>query len=389
MNNWVRRKQANHHRINSLRKGDSQLGVSILLAFAILVLSLASLLLISNPLVSNQAVSPTSAAQELLTLDSQRDVPHRGDYPIRSSDAPITRQSIASQSIIWAHESSVPFQGDINRLSPDIRRIIQRGTLVVALPSDDAFPFFYTHPTRHALTGIDVKIARSLAAYLGVDVQFDRSSPTFDAVINTVFDQDVDLAIAKISLTLDRARQIRYSQPYASFRPGLLFNRLELSHVMDESNYPDSNPYQSPIDTMQRLGSAAHLGVIQASSYINFTRSMFPEAEITEYADWESLIDAVVHGRVLAGCRDELAIKHEILVRPDANIQMQSIVIDNWIDEIAVALPWESEILNKFVDYYLSATDLYFTADQLLTQFMRDANFEAQSLITPNVLKTR
>jgi ABC-type amino acid transport substrate-binding protein len=263
----------------------------------------------------------------------------------------------------------------MDHLAPDMRRIVKRGTLNVAILGNDAFPFFYEalrggETDSGELEGIDIQIGRSLAAYLGVDVVFDRSSPTFDAVIDQVFEGKADLAIAKLSLTLDRARKVRYSQPYASLRPGLLFNRLALSNMIN------FDLHQNPVDVVRQLGSDAHLGVIRASSYASFARSAFPKATITEYPDWNSLVDAIIHGRVLAGCRDELAIKHEILMRTNANVQMQSVVIDEWIDEIAVALPWENTVLSKFVDLYLSKTQLSFTADQLLTQFL---NTQAKS----------
>lgn len=276
-----------------------------------------------------------------------------------------------------ALEPILPFDGDVQRLPPDLRRIVERGYLIVALPETDSFPFFYTaasgrsqSPTADVpasdrpLAGLDVQIARSLAAYLGTEVRFERNHPSFDAVVDRVFQGEADLAIAKLSLTLNRARQVRYSQPYVRLRPGLLFNRLALSRVID------FDLHRNPVDAIRQMGSTAELGVIQASAYARFARGAFPAATIREYPDWESVVDAIIHGRVLAGCRDELAIKHEILTRPNANVQMQSIVMDGWTDKIAVVLPWESGALREFVNHYLTQTDLFFTADQLLTQFL-------------------
>ncbi len=348
-------------------------GVSLLLAFAVLIGSLIALLMFSGRSMLFSLQSPVT--EVLSTPISETTDPPGNVQGDRPHLVPLFRSpsTTLETPIISAHESATDFEGEIDRLAPDIRHIVERGTLVVAILGNDAFPFFYEKFDEEPdsdearvgnLEGIDIQIGRSLATYLGVDVVFDRSSRTFDAIVNQVFEGKADLAIAKISLTLDRARKVRYSQPYASLRPGLLFNRLALSNMIN------FDLHQNPLDVVRQRGSEAHLGVIRASAYANFARSAFPEATITEYSNWDSLVDAIIHGRVLAGCRDELAIKYEILGRSNANMQMQSLVIDEWIDEIAVALPWESAILSEFVNHYLSKAQLLFTADQLLTQFL-------------------
>lgn len=353
----------------SHRRWYSHWGLSALLALAILLVSLVALLTLpERPMrflmrapMAESATVPISEAIAPST-DSQDDRLR----VFRTLNSPPTD---LESPIISAHEPATAFDGERDHLAPDIRRIVERGRLNVAIPGNDAFPFFYglsgsSEVNGEGLEGLDIEIGRSLAAYLGVDVVFDRSSPTFDAVIDQVFEGKADLAIAKISLTLDRARKVRYSQPYVRLRPGLLFNRLALSNMINV------DLHQNPVDVVRQLGSEALLGVIRASSYASFARSAFPQATIIEYPDWDSLVDAIIHGRVLAGCRDELAIKYAILMGANANVQMQSVVIDEWIDEIAVALPWESTVLSEFVDHYLSKTQLSFTADQLLTQFI-------------------
>jgi|GEM_PF-763502 len=393
MNHWLKRKDRKwlSHPVARLGKGHWVL--SLVVASTILFLSLLALLsLPHHSLVfpGSAGNSPTASVDrqtEAIPLPRQESrQEERSDRTNPNNRSGQSLQAISSsirwevedtqrfsqQPIFWAPEPAIPFSGAVERLPPDMRRIIERGTLIVALPTNDAFPFFYQEEglrngagqTVGELAGLDIQIARSLAAYLGVEVAFDRSSPTFDAVINQVFEGNADLAIAKISLTLNRARKINYSQPYVRLRPGLLFNRLALSRVID------FDLHQNPVDAIRQLGSYASLGVIQASSYASFVRGAFPEASIREYSDWDSLVDAIIHGRVLAGCRDELAIKHEILVRPNANVQMQSVVMDGWTDEIAVALPWESVSLREFLNQYLSKANLQFTADQLLTQFL-------------------
>lgn len=336
--------------------------LSLLLGALMLVLSFSGLGVGGDrPMPLLSLAESSEWGKEVIDTD-RRDIP----------STPQSNTTLPDQSFLWMHEAAVPLTGDHTKLAPDIQAILERGTLRIALLRADEFPFFYakdssasfdTTETDH-LEGIDIQITRSLATYLGVEPIFLRNSATFNGVIDQVFNQEADLAISKLSRTLDRARKVRYSHPYVHLRPGLLFNRLELSRILQ------NNSSQNAIEAIQNLGGQAHLGVIHASAYANFVRRSFPQATIVEYPGWDQLLEAIVHGNVLAGCRDELAIKNEMLQNSNANIQMQSVVMDGWMDEIAIALPWQSTQLTEFVNSYLLELQLSLTADQLLTHYL-------------------
>lgn len=97
-------------------------------------------------------------------------------------------------------------------ISPDMKRILERGYLIVALLERDNPPFFVTDEPQ-GLYGLDIKIARAIAAYLGVEVQFDRSAQTFDETIDAVYHLRADIAITKLSQTLNRARRVGFRAP--------------------------------------------------------------------------------------------------------------------------------------------------------------------------------
>ena len=94
-------------------------------------------------------------------------------------------------------------QEDLSRYPPDIRRIKERGTLLVGMYTNDVVPFMF-HDAQGNFIGHEVQLAKDMAAALGVKVAFDRSPQTFNEIVDLVAAERVDLAISLISRTLIR-----------------------------------------------------------------------------------------------------------------------------------------------------------------------------------------
>lgn len=244
-----------------------------------------------------------------------------------------------------------------SKMPPDIQRILQRGKLIVATLNQDNPPFFVTNAAGK-LEGLDAEVARSLADQLGVEVEFNRSAATFDQVVKSVYQLDADLAISKLSRTLNRAKLVRFTQPYVTMRQGLLVNRLQIAQQANGRTIPEV------IRSLE-----GKVGVIQGSSYVGFMQKKFPKAEIVEFPSWSAAIDAVIRGEVLATYRDELEVKKIVLSKPDAALQFQTIALTDTEDSIAIALPWDSQHLLAFVNQSLEIMHINHTADSLLQEY--------------------
>ncbi len=241
-------------------------------------------------------------------------------------------------------------------MPPDIQRILRRGKLIVAILNQDNPPFFVVR--EGTLDGSDVDVARSIAEQLGVPVEFNRSAKTFDQVVQTVYRLEADLAISKLSRTLNRAKTVRFSQPYVTMRQGLLVNRLQL---VQQANG------RSVTEVIRNLDGK--IGVIQGSSYVGFTQKRFPKAQVVEFPSWSAAVDAVMQGDVLATYRDELEVKKVVLSKPDVALQLQTIALTDTEDSIAIALPWDSQHLLAFVNQALDMMNINDTADSLLQAY--------------------
>jgi len=245
----------------------------------------------------------------------------------------------------------------LGTVPPDIQKIMDRGSLVVALLDTDNPPFFMGQEGDR-LDGLDVKIARDLANRLGVDVTFNRSATTFNEVVDTVFNQNADIAISKISRTMNRIQRVRFSEPYLRMRQGLLVNRLRLAQQTNGRSVPE---------TIRAL--EGNVGVIKGSSYVGFLQQKFPNASIVEYPSWDAIIQAVNDGEILAAYRDELEIKKVVRSSPDAALQLETIALTDTEDPIAMVLPWTSTHLLAMVDQYLDTEKLNYSADTVLEAY--------------------
>lgn len=72
----------------------------------------------------------------------------------------------------------------VGTIPPDIRKIIDRGKLIVAMYHGDTTPLFM-HDSEGRLYGVDIRLTEEIAAKLGVKVEYDCHSETFNEVVDT------------------------------------------------------------------------------------------------------------------------------------------------------------------------------------------------------------
>ncbi|MFK7693888.1 ABC transporter substrate-binding protein [Paenibacillus sp. HJGM_3] len=228
-------------------------------------------------------------------------------------------------------------------LPPDIRRIHERGKLIVAMYAQDRFPYFFVDPAGR-LTGSDVELARDLAHQLGIqDVEFDRSAQTFDEIIANVNRGKADMGISKISVTLNRAQQVLYSDPYVKLNQAILLNRIQFSRLKAKNG-----------EQIEALRSRAlPIGALGGTSYMEFAQQSFPQASIRPFDNFTNLIEAVKAGEIIAAYYDEFEFKRYLLDHPETLIDLQLLVMKERKDDLAIALPPASVNLQQWVNTFL------------------------------------
>ncbi len=96
--------------------------------------------------------------------------------------------------------------------APDtLARIRARGELAVCM-WPDYFAISYRNPRNSELEGIDIDMARALAARLGVNLRFVETN--FAAFIERIEKADCDIAMMAVGELPARAERVAFSKPY-------------------------------------------------------------------------------------------------------------------------------------------------------------------------------
>jgi len=249
------------------------------------------------------------------------------------------------------------FAKDTHKFAPDIQRIIDRGTLVVALHKDNVPPFSMLK--QGLLTGIDVEIAQDIATKLGVSLKFNRQPKTYDEVVNFVAQGKADIAVSLISSSLDRAKYVFFSKPYLILKQALLINRLGLASLQHESNNKDIRSLLN--------NPTVKIGTMVSTSYIGFAHQDYPKATIVNYDSWDNIITDVKAGILLAAFYDEIAINNWNKQHPEDSLYLKTQILTHRHDPLAIAINSKDTFLLEWINLYISQENL-------------DGNFQALKL---------
>jgi polar amino acid transport system substrate-binding protein len=244
-------------------------------------------------------------------------------------------------SLVLALIGSAAGATEAAALPPDIARIIGRGELRVAMYKDDVPPFFMRGADSR-LDGLDVALARDIAARLGVEVRFLRDADTFDGLVDRVAQGEADVVISLLSRTLPRALRVRFSHPYTQLYQALLINRLRTARLHLK---PD------PATALNRPD--VRIGAVAGSSYVGFAREGFPEAELVRYDDWDQAVERLLAGDVHALLYDNLEVLDWLKRNPQRSLEVKAAILKKRKDHIAMAVNWRDTHWLAWLNLYL------------------------------------
>jgi polar amino acid transport system substrate-binding protein len=158
--------------------------------------------------------------------------------------------------------------------------ILERGTLRVGTA---LFVPWAVRDSGGKLTGFEAEVARQLAADLGVEPQIETMS--FEQLIPALEDGAIDLIAAGLSVTPGRARQVAYSDPYATSGINLVVNR-ELG-----GGLKSLAAFDKP---------EVRIAAVRETTAADLARSVFPNADLFLLTNEEEVQTAVLTRRVLA-----------------------------------------------------------------------------------------
>ena len=226
------------------------------------------------------------------------------------------------------------------QLPKDMQRITENGKLTVALYFEDLHPFFVQGDD--GLHGLDIDVAQMMADKLGVELEFVRKAETFDELVHMVARRDADVVISVLSRTVDRARYVRFSEPYLQLRQALMINRLMAvraklgKDVIAEMNRED-----------------IRIGVVRGSSYVGFANDLFPKANIVQFDRWDEIVAAVLNEELFAAFYDSVEVKNFLKDNKTANLYIQTMILQDNVDDISVAVHSDDTHLLSWVNLFI------------------------------------
>lgn len=260
--------------------------------------------------------------------------------------------SVAVTAALGATEPAAAEEapGRCDHLPPsELRRICDRGRLVVARYDGQRPPFFF-RDADGGWSGFDVDLSREIAERLGV-VYEPRLAGSFDEVVQLVAAGAADIGISKLSITLERSQQVRFTQPYVTVYQTLLVNRLA------------APAQQDPFEALDR--PTARIGALDGSAYVGYAEKEFPVARVVGYADFARMMTDVAEGRLEAAFVDSERANTWRQSNPARLIQVRAFVSRDRKDRLAFAVNWRDTHLLAWLDLYLDSIRADGSAERL------------------------
>ena len=156
-----------------------------------------------------------------------------------------------------------------------LQDILERGTVRIGVPIDVP-PFGYTDANQEPV-GLDVDIAKQVAEALGVELEMQQI--TGINRIPFLLTDKVDIVIAVMGATPERAKQIMFTSPYASLYIGVFGPAaLEVASAADLGDYT--------------------VGVPRGTTQDISLTEMAPDANIVRFEDDATTAAAYLSGQV-------------------------------------------------------------------------------------------
>ena len=246
-----------------------------------------------------------------------------------------------------------PLQVDAEAVNVDVTNnkfidtIQRRGFLKVGLPPYNTPPAYYIDSKSKQLTGYDVDLAKTVANKLNVDIEFDRSSTSFNDLVDRVGAGDFDLAIGKLGLTYNRLFDA-FPIQYLTFRHAFLANRGFIASLKVD---PDDPKFGEILKN-----SKIRIGSIKNSTWETEAKVNFPNAEFIGFENWPAAKEALFakNSAVDAIYRDATEIKPIVYSKPDLSLEYVPILFDKLIDRKSIYFSQEGRLgLEDLIDMIL------------------------------------
>ncbi len=187
--------------------------------------------------------------------------------------------------------------------SPTLARIMQSGTLRVGV--NPLFkPFSFVKDGKRV--GVDVDIATLLAKKLGVKVEL-VAPQSFGDLIPMLRDGKIDVIMAGMSITFDRAKVVDFTAPYFETGLSVLANKGRLARL-GAALVKDAAALVARLKSNGKMGKLK-VAVTRGKAPQRVAPRYFPGAQVIAYPSNEEAARAVLAGKADIMVHDEMFLK--------------------------------------------------------------------------------
>lgn len=219
-------------------------------------------------------------------------------------------------------------------VDPAWARIQESGTLVVGTSAD--YPPFEYYNSQYQLDGFDMALIREIATRLGLEVQI--KDIVFDNLFSAIMFEQIDMAIAAISLTPERQSMVYFSHVYLISHDGILAQ--ESSDLQQVSNIQELAPLRVGVQLRSVYEKILREELVFEGLMPGTNLRVYPQVD-TAVADLKmGLLDVVVM---------DLLPAQQALTLGGLKIVGQGLSIQNY----AIAMPHGASILQAEINTVL------------------------------------
>ena len=231
----------------------------------------------------------------------------------------------------------------------DLDQILDSNKVVIAMVDGD-YPPFIIQTQDGQLAGWEVDLAKDIANELGVTLEIAKTGH-FNDIIELVEAGKADIGLSNLSVTCDRAKNIKFTNTYRELGIILLLNRFKLASLKLPRGMQDMK---------QLKNTTEKIGVIGRSAYEAEADEHFPNAKVQTYDTYKEMIKAAEKGEILMAIGNSGTIDVFLKDNPQLNITLQPFKVKGFNDPIAMAVAVDNDHLLAWLNSYLTVRGPHF-----------------------------
>ncbi len=231
--------------------------------------------------------------------------------------------------------------------SPYFEKIKRGEPLVIALHKES--PPFCLLDNQGIPHGIDVEIANRLAYVLNAEIIF--VFPEFKDILDRIEDGSIDLAIANMTITVERATRVAFSHSYLDISQGALLDRRYIPRKIVEGKVIDVSI--KSFDDLRKIPGLVY-GTWSNSTSADNVQSRHPSVNHIIFSDITATREALHKGEINIMIADSPIIEFISNHFSQDRKRFKALTRTKNIERLAIAMhmgdPSFAEFLNEFVD---------------------------------------